>query len=190
MLLYTASLLLAAMDLTGTWYSEQRSRGGIGALYKFQPQGRAQFSPSAIVEYHYRVDGGHLILTPPTGPEETLQITTLDARTLTLKSPQGDLTYTRVSPAKDPQTLAGKWTRTVPLEGRNVANNWNFRTDGTAVLTVPFTWQSGTYAVTGSKIRIALGTRPPIAGPLTWDGDVLLLPNAKGAGVNRYHRLE
>jgi len=189
-LLITATFTLQQQDLTGTWYSEERSRGGIGALYKFQPQGKAQFSPSAIVEYGYRVDGNTLILTPPTGPEETMQIATIDAQTLALTSPQGDIKYRRANPSKDPKTLAGKWTRTVQIEGRNVSNNWNFRPDGTAVLTVPFIWQSGAYAVTGSKIRIALGTRPAIAGPLAWDGQVLILPNAKGAGVNRYRRLE
>ncbi|BDC51431.1 hypothetical protein F183_A37470 [Bryobacterales bacterium F-183] len=188
-LLITATTL-AAQSLTGTWYSEERSKGGIGALYKFQPQGKAHFSPSAIVEYTYRIEGTQLTLTPPTGPEETLQITTINAQTLKLKAPQGDLTYRRVS-GKDPNSITGKWTFTTQMEGRPITNNWNFRPDGTAILTVPFTWQAGTYAVTSDKnIRIALGSRPPIRGSFTWDGEVLVLPNAKGTGHHRYRRLE
>jgi hypothetical protein len=57
--------------------SAETSRGGIGAMYEFRADGTMRFSPGAIVDMQYRLEGDQLILPPATtaGPEQksTLQ---------------------------------------------------------------------------------------------------------------------
>lgn len=48
------------------------SQGGIGAMYEFGADGTIRFSPGAIMDMPYRLEGNQLILPPATtnGPEQ------------------------------------------------------------------------------------------------------------------------
>src|SRR4051812_1810552 len=71
LLILLATLPLASAQPTGAspgealirrWRSVETSKGGIGAVYQFHADGTIDFSPSAIVDMPYRVDGDELIL--------------------------------------------------------------------------------------------------------------------------------
>jgi hypothetical protein len=73
-LLFFALVLVNAqppVNLAGRWRSVETSKGGIGAVYQFHADGTIDFSPGAIVDMPYRVEGDQLILPPGTtnGPE-------------------------------------------------------------------------------------------------------------------------
>ena len=52
------------VNLTGRWRSVETSQGGIGAVYQFHADGTVDFSPGAIVDMPYRLEGDQLILPP------------------------------------------------------------------------------------------------------------------------------
>src|ERR1022692_2443326 len=58
-------------NLLGRWRSLKTTKGGIGSMLIFHSDGGFEFSPGAIVEMTYRIEGGQLILPPATntGPE-------------------------------------------------------------------------------------------------------------------------
>src|SRR3977135_1474951 len=58
-------------SLIGRWRSIETSKGGIGAMYQFRADGTFDFSPGAIVDMPYRMEGDQLIFPPETttGPE-------------------------------------------------------------------------------------------------------------------------
>jgi hypothetical protein len=64
LILFTLSLATAqppspnaAASLIGRWRSTQTSMGGIGAVYQFRADGTFDFSPGAIVDMPYRMEG-------------------------------------------------------------------------------------------------------------------------------------
>src|SRR5262249_2913570 len=62
----------APPDLLGRWRSLETSKGGIGSMLTFHANGVVDFSPGAVVEMSYRIEGGELVLPPATttGPEQ------------------------------------------------------------------------------------------------------------------------
>ena len=71
LMLLTLSLAIAqppspnpAASLIGRWRSTETSKGGIGAVYQFRADGTFDFSPGAIVDMPYRMEGDQLIFLP------------------------------------------------------------------------------------------------------------------------------
>src|SRR5665213_418354 len=56
----------SAASLLGRWRSVETSKGGIGAVYHVHPDGTVEFSPGAIVDMPYRVEGDQVIFPPGT----------------------------------------------------------------------------------------------------------------------------
>src|ERR1700704_881073 len=97
LLLLFVTLVLAnaqpPASLTGRWRSVETSQGGIGAVYQFHPDGTVDFSPGAIVDMPYRVEGDQLILPPGTtnGPEIKSTLT-LSGESIMRLSAEGHVT--------------------------------------------------------------------------------------------------
>src|SRR5437773_2536274 len=103
-----AILQLTAADdsskLLGRWRSLETSKGGIGAMFEFHKDSVVDYSPGAVVEMKYRIEGDQLVLPPATinGPEQRQSMEWSGNDKLRLKS-GGDLwiEVTRQGPAPD-----------------------------------------------------------------------------------------
>ena len=96
-------LLLIAMACTtgtaadrtviGRWRSLEVSKGGIGGMFIFREDGTLEFSPGAVVETKYRVEGNRLITPGGTvnGPEQVMVIESLTENELHLQFPPEEL---------------------------------------------------------------------------------------------------
>jgi hypothetical protein len=174
--------------LVGRWYSEQRSRGGIGGILELRADGTARFSPAAIVEYKYSFDGQKLVLRytdPVKGPQpdDVVEVLGLTAAQLKLKiggatAPPTD--WTRSGSVLDGgKLLLGSWTSPREMNGQKVAQNWRFWDNGNAVFTIPFSTQTGTYQLTGGTMKMNVTGQPPVDGPYVVNGDLLTVPGVK-----------
>ncbi len=62
------------------------------------------------------------------------------------------------------------------MGAQKLSNNWRFRADGSAVFTVPFRQTLGRYQLTNIMIRLNVQGGPSVEGPISWEGDILVLP--------------
>src|ERR1039457_6007895 len=83
-----ACTTVSAADRTviGRWRSLETSKGGIGGMFVFREDGTLEFSPGAVVETKYRVEGNRLIMPGGTvnGPEQVWVIESLTKNELRL----------------------------------------------------------------------------------------------------------
>ena len=157
----------APANLTGRWRSVETSQGGIGAVYQFHADGTVDFSPGAIVDMPYRVEGDELILPPGTtnGPEIKSKLTVSgDALRL---SAEGHLSeYHRrgkVQNVSDP--LLGEWLGSREMDGRQMIEQMLFYPGGKSLLVILFATQRGIYSTTGGRLVATFGGRAGLNGP-------------------------
>ncbi|MEO8025467.1 MAG: hypothetical protein ABI823_03295, partial [Bryobacteraceae bacterium] len=113
-------------------------------------------------------------------PDTVLNVKALSATNLTLEAvgaPAGQsINLMRVGAAEDgARLLLGSWTMPADMGGQKVSNNWHFRADGTAVFTVPFKKQVGTYKLTAAGIHLEVPQSMYADGPVSWEGPVMVL---------------
>ncbi len=177
-----------AQRILGKWYTVERSRGGIGAIMEFRTDGTVKYSPGAIVEFAYTFDGQKLTFKftdPLKGPQpENVEEVRVLSREKMTTQPTGSKASTAVpvewarvgSPEDQDHLLLGSWTAPREMEGHKVSNNWRFRADGSAVLTVPFLDQVGQYRLIKDSIRLNVDRAISVEGPISWEGEILVLP--------------
>ena len=187
----------ASDQIVGRWRTLKTSQGGIGEVYKFLPNGDVVYSPGAIVETTYRVEGDQLWIHGSNAgeSEEKLKIKWLGENKLRLEPPSGstrredkvsDLTRRgERGNSKDP--IIGEWTGTRDMGGRTLDMLWCFYPDGKSLFLMPFTHQPGHYTVKESTIRIELPEKT-IERQFEINGDVLTLTDASGTGESRLKR--
>jgi hypothetical protein len=171
----------------GRWRSMETSAGGIGAMCEFRDDGTFRFSPGAVVEMKYRIEGDKLIFPPGTngGPEQRQSMHWVNADRLILES----LTLSRQGTTPDAKNpILGEWTAPREVSGAKMEVRYFFGSEGKTLLLAPFAWQNGVYTVKDSTIRMEFPGAPPVEGPFHIDGDVLTLPNAGRAGESRMKR--
>jgi hypothetical protein len=90
-------------ELLGRWRSTETSKGGIGALLFFRADGTVDFSPAAVVEMPYRIEGDEIVFPPATtdGPEQRTKLEFTGPDRLRLGGDQ----LTREGAAPDPKIL-------------------------------------------------------------------------------------
>jgi hypothetical protein len=181
--------------LTGKWRALETSNGGIGVLLDFHSDGTMILSPGAIVPGKYRVEEGNIVSTvsdPRTGEssEDSMTFELVgDSKLRYGKQSYGTIEMTRVGKPQDANNLLlGTWTCTSDFQGVKVASYYQFRADGTQLLTIPFRKDPGRYSVEGDAIRIDVRGRPYIEGALRWEDEVLVLPKPRGNGEMRFKR--
>lgn len=193
LLLFTATLTAQQheAELSGRWRSLETSKGGIGAMFHFYPGGAVEFSPGAVVQTSYRVEGDQLILPPATvnGPESKQRITWITRDKLRLGKDAETSEFTRADHAehKD-QDLTGEWIAMRDMAGSMHEVHYIFSADGKGLFLIPFVTQSGHYTVTGDSIRIELPERQTVEGKFKVEGDTLTIPGPRGAGESKFAR--
>ena len=186
-LLLFATLVFAnaqppAAGLAGRWRSVETSKGGIGAVYQFHPDGTLDFSPGAIVDMPYRVEGDQLILPPGTtnGPEIKSKLTVAgDVMRMSIEGHVAE--YHRqgaVRDARDP--LLGEWLGSREMDGREMIEQMFFYPGGKSLLVILFTTQRGTYSVTNGSLLATFGGKVGLDGTIEIADGVLSIHRSGG----------
>jgi hypothetical protein len=170
-------------DLLGRWRSVETSKGGIGAVYYFQADGTVEFSPGAIVDMPYRVEGDQVIFPPGTtnGPETKFKLNWSSDRTMR-QSTQGHVDeYQRQGTAPDPRDpLLGECLGSRERDGRQMPEEMFFYPAGKSLLLILFTTQSGRYSVTKGKLVATFDGRGGLDGTFDLTNGVLPIYRSGG----------
>jgi hypothetical protein len=179
----THSLFAAEIPakLVGRWRSLETSKGGIGAMLEFHADGTVDFSPGAVVESPYRLDGHQLILPSGTngGPEQKTTIAFVGDK---LRIGEGAATsqFTRKGAGVDPSNpIIGEWNGTRDMEGHQLEMRWLFYPSGKSLMLIPFLTDHGHFTTEGTTIRFEFARDLLPAGHFELNGDMLKLPGRK-----------
>jgi hypothetical protein len=176
-------------NLLGRWRSVETSKGGVGSMLTFHANGVVDFSPGAVVEMPYRIEGDELILPPATttGPEQRQQIEFRGNNQLRLiikaEGLTGAMNLTRKGAAPDiTNSILGEWVGTQEMEGRLMEAHYLFYPAGKCLFLLPFLTKPGHFAIRGTNMRLELPNHPPAEGKFGILGDVLTTPSPSGSG--------
>ncbi len=171
-------------DVIGRWRSIETSSGGIGTMLEFRNSGVVAFSPGAVVEAPYRVEGGALVLPADTrgGSEQKQSLEWLGENKFRLapaEVPAGANSrseeFARVGTQRDANApLLGEWTAMRKMAGLTVEVRYIFSADK-ALFLLPFTNQEGQWsqAASDGSINFKVAGRISIEGKCKVQGDVL-----------------
>jgi hypothetical protein len=193
-----AAFLFAAevpLKLVGRWRSLETSEGGIGAILEFHADGSVDFSPGAVVEARYRIEGNQLILASDNkaGPEQRMTIEFIGEDKVHFRSVDSNaaepksMELVRRGARTDPlNLLIGEWNGTRDIGRHEVETRWLFYSTGKSLLLMPFYVDHGHFTVDGANIRFDLPREKLPEGHFDIDDDVLKLPGRKT--LSRYAR--
>ncbi|HEY4089436.1 MAG TPA: hypothetical protein VGM43_26085 [Bryobacteraceae bacterium] len=165
--------------IAGRWRSVETSHGGIGGLYEFRADGTFSFSPGAIVDMPYRLEGNQIVFPPSTttGPEEKskLEWNGRDAFRM------DDIAYRRQGSAPDAtQPLKGEWTGRFQMDGKNMERRFIFNGDGHCLMLIPFLTQNGIYTVRGGNLAARIDGASALSGTFSFANGVLAIHRSNG----------
>lgn len=176
--------------LTGRWRSLETSRGGIGSMITLREGGALEFSPGAVVEIPYRIEGDQLILAGGSkdASENRQKIVWLADDKLRLDAKSGPgIELTRAGARESvSKPILGEWHGTREMGGQEVSVLYFFQREGRSLLLVPFVTQTGRYTTDKSHIHLEWPNCPIPEAAFAVDGDVLTL-TADGR-TSRYAR--
>ena len=170
------------VNLTGRWRSVETSQGGIGAVFQFRADGTADFSPGAIVDTPFRVEGDQLILPPATtsGPETKAKLN-LSGDVLRLTVDGRVAEYHRRGTVQNLSSpLLGEWLGSREMDGRRMAEQMFFYPGGKSLLVILFTTQRGIFSTTGGRLVATFGGRAGLNGPFDISDGVLSIHRGGG----------
>lgn len=186
LLLFVAFADDTASGIVGRWRSLETSKGGIGALYDFHTNGVVAYSPGAIVEISYRVEGDQFVFGPSTtnaAPEQKQSINWFGENRFRVGSGDQAAELTRKGERTDSNNaLTGEWSGTKNVGDHKVDTHWFFYPAGRGLLLIPFQPQQGRYTVKESTIRIELPHADPTEYRFEVKGDVLTMSKISKAG--------
>jgi len=168
--------------LIGRWRSVETSKGGIGAVYQFHTDGTIDFSPGAIVDMPYRVEGDQLILPPATttGPEMKSTLTWPSNNVLRMSMQGQSEEYQRQSAADPRDRLLGEWLTWREMDGQKMPEQMFFYSGGKSLLVIRFTTQKGRYSVTNGRLVAEFGGRVGLDGTFDFSNGVLSIHRSGG----------
>jgi hypothetical protein len=172
-----------AAGLIGRWRSVETSKGGIGAVYEFHADRTFDFSPGAIVDMPYRVEGNQMILPPATtgGPEIKSKLTWPGDRVMRIAMPGAVTEYQRQGPPADPRDpLLGEWLTFREMDGTRMPEEWFFYPAGKSLLVIRFTTQHGTYSVTNGRLVGIIGGQTGLDGTFEITNGILSINRSRG----------
>jgi len=156
-------------------------------MYDFASDGTVRFSPGAIVQEQYRLEGDRLTFTPSDGPAFSVSWNGDDHMALTVAG-GGLEAYTRLGVQRDPANkLVGEWTGTRDMEGKKVVVHWIFREDSTAVFMIRFLTEAGRYSVQNGHLVATFRGKVGLDGPISLADGVLAI-NRSGGRVTKLAR--
>lgn len=174
-------------EILGRWYTVERSNGGIGAMIEFLPVGTVKYGPGAIVLFTYTFDAQKVTLKfvdPDKGPQPDSIMTVLklsaDKMTLQRDNAPAEELVRAGNPEDRGRLLLGNWIAAPrDMGGKKMSSNWRFRADGSGVFTLPFSESAGQYELMKNVIRLNVGNAISVEGPISWEGDILVLPGKR-----------
>lgn len=154
----------------------------------FGANGTVDFSPGAVVEMPYRVEGDEIVFPSATtdGPEQRGKLTFTGQNQLNL---MGKEQLMRKGAASDPNRLiVGEWEGKREMGGNQVEVRYLFHPNGKCLLLIPFLTRPGKYTIQGSTMHLELPERPPIDGEFRIKDGVLtiLIQSGEGYSYSRY----
>ena len=176
-----------AQELLGRWRSTETSKGGIGSMLVFRPDGTVVFSIGAVVEMPYRIEGDELVLPSATtdGPEQRGKLNFSGQNQLNL---MGQEQLTRKGTALDSKKLiVGEWEGKREMGGKQLEVHYLFHPNGRCLLLIPFVMMPGKYQVQGSTLNMKLPEQPPVDEKFQIRDGVLTIAS-ESRGANRYSR--
>ena len=171
-----------AASLIGRWRSVETSKGGIGAVYEFRADGTIDFSPCAIVDMPYRLEGDQLILPPATttGPEMNSTLTWPSNDVLRMSTQGQNEEYQRQGKADPRDRLLGEWLTSREMDGQRMPVQMFFYPGGKSLLVIRFTTQHGRYSVTNGRLVAQFGGRTGLDGTFDIANSVLSIQRSGG----------
>jgi hypothetical protein len=171
-----------AAPLIGRWRSVETSKGGIGAVYQFNTDGTLDFSPGAIVDMPYRVEGDQLILPPATttGPEMKSTLTWPTNNVLRMSTQGQSEEYQRQGAADPRDRLLGEWLTSREMDGQKMPTEFFFYPGGKSLLVIRFTTQKGRYSVTNGRLVGEFGGRVGLDGTFDFANGVISIHRSNG----------
>lgn len=171
-----------AAALIGRWRSLETSQGGIGAVYQFNFDGSIDFSPGAIIDMPYRVEGDQLILPSATiGGPEIKSTLTWPTNSMLRMSAQGQTEEYRRQGEADPRDrLLGEWLTSREMNGRRMPVQMFFYPAGKSLLVIRFTNQHGRYSVANGRLIAQFGGRVGLEGTFDITNRVLSIHRKSG----------
>jgi len=148
-------------------------------MLEFRAGGVVDFSPGAIVELRYRVEGDQLVLPPATigGPEQRETLTWLNDDRIRLRSATaadpGEEFARQGARANAAEPIVGEWIGSRDMAGRKMKVMYFFAPSGEGLFLIPFVTGSGSYALDHDTIHLALPNRAPADMTMKIEGDVL-----------------
>jgi hypothetical protein len=187
---YASAQQSSSASIVGRWRSLETSKGGLGAVYEFRPDGTVDFSPGAIVEMQWRVENNQLVVPPGTvgGDEQKYTLQWFSDSKLGLKTEAGVTELTRLgerSHADKP--IVGEWIEHREMAGRNLEAHWLFYLNSKLLFIMPFAIQHGSYTMSGSALHLKMpGLRPESRFEVK--DNLLIFSELQGSQKDRYVR--
>jgi hypothetical protein len=179
-------------DLIGKWAANVRTRGGLGGMWTFEPNGKASKSFGALVDFSYSVDG-HTLKTvfkdsytekveEDASPYEILGDTLITNPTDTTRRQE----MKRVgSPRSGADPIVGIWTYKHYTGGMATME---FTSSGLAQLSVPFETGKFLYSLNGKEIIITSESIPSYRRKARLEKNTLIFPAEGDEEEKRYTR--
>jgi hypothetical protein len=180
----------ADTNIVGDWASVSRSKGGIGTIWIFESNGKLTQIASAIVDFSYRTDDGHIIMVPRINDRVANDPPILnsfefseDVKTLTL-SPDGTSNkkvLQRVGAVvDDTKPIVGEWSFT---HDSGALASMRFSRRGEVQLRVLLKSTSGAYSFTDGKLTATLPGRSVMEFSVESKGDRISLQGNQGPSL-------
>lgn len=180
----------SSASIVGRWRSLETSKGGIGAMFEFRPDGTVDFSPGAVVETQWRIENNQLILPSATtgSAEQKYTLKWLGDNKLSLGSEASVQELARVgNRANAGNPIIGEWIESREMAGRNLEVHWLFYLGNKLLFLMPFVTQHGSYTISGSALHLKMPSlKPEFRFELT--DNLLTLSEPEGGHKDRYAR--
>jgi hypothetical protein len=183
---WIAALMLAAalpaqeaQTIVGRWCSVETSRGGIGAIYEFRADGTFSFSPGAIVDMPWRLEGDRIVFPSSTtnGPEEKSKLEWSGRDAFRMDG----IAYRRQgAPPDAAHPLHGEWTGRFQMNGRDMERRFLFDSSGHCLMLIPFLKQDGIYTARGGNLAARIHGASALSGTFSFADGVLAVHRANG----------
>jgi hypothetical protein len=174
-------------SIVGRWRSVETSRGGIGAMYEFRADGTFSFSPGAIVDMPYRLDGDRIVFPPATanGAEEKSKLEWSGQDVFRMDGNS----YRREGARPDAaHPLTGEWAGEFQMSGRAMERRLIFDSSGHCLMLIAFLTQNGTYTAQAGNLSARIRGASALSGTFSLSNSVLVIhrTNGKITRLKRY----
>lgn len=171
-LLTGASAGLSQDAVVGHWVPEHTSKGGLGSIWDFQPDGSLTMAIGVVANGPYRLEGDTLILLPETTlPGAKPQLITLrfegDRLYQRFSGVEKEVRFVRIKGGKPGDAaIVGVWKSDMPLPGTKLDTalkdaTYTYTRDGVFKMRSAFRSSAGRYDVTNHTYSL---DSPDLAG--------------------------